>query len=74
MNHVNNRALLVKIHCLVVSLTALVLLVGCEEANLAIDNVLGRKSPLSLAAASDGARLTAVFAKKQPAGAMPSAP
>jgi len=49
-------------------------MVGCDEVNLAIDHVLGKRSPVLSASSGTTASVVVVPAKKRPAGAVPVPP
>lgn len=75
MRHLmKHKSFPLRIPCLGLALVTLALLTGCEEVNMAIDNILGRRSPVVLAAASHQSQLSTILAKKRRAGDPPPAP
>lgn len=59
-----------RILCLSATLGILVMLSGCQEANIAVDKLLGRQSSVLLSSAQDS-QLANILAKKRPPGEQP---
>jgi hypothetical protein len=73
MNHLENAGISKKISSLVLALGVLVFLTGCEEANLALDNLLGRPSTVATPVWPDVSASSSHLALKREPGEKPPA-